>query len=69
MPGSSATNPSEIALAKLRKRITDDASIEDAVKQAVLADLAGDNPAALTRLKAVLSTERGPREADGAQST
>jgi hypothetical protein len=68
MPSYDITNPSDTALAILRERITDDASLEDAVKQAVLADLAGDDPTALTRLKAVLAGETEVREVDGTQS-
>lgn len=69
MPESTTANPSEMALAELSQRIANDASLEDAVKQAVLEDLACDNPAALTRLQAVLSVETEVREADSAQST
>ena len=67
MPGSEITNPSETAIAKLAERVTHDASLGKAVKLAVLADLASDDPAALTRLKDVLSEETENNEAHGAQ--
>ncbi len=57
MPADDAATPSEKALSALRDRIAADNSIDGAVKEAVLEDLAGPNPAALERLRAVLAAE------------
>jgi hypothetical protein len=46
--------PSEIAFAKLRERIAQDASIPDAVRAAFLTDLETENFADFVALRAVL---------------
>ena len=69
MPADDAATPSEKALSALGDRIAADNSIPDAVKEAVLADLAGANPGALEQLRAVLAVEGQRDEAEGPEGT
>jgi flagellar motor component MotA len=49
------SEPSNIAFEKLRQRIEADAEMNQGIKEAALADLSGQNPEALTALKAALA--------------
>jgi|GraSoi2013_100cm_1033763.scaffolds.fasta_scaffold74668_2 hypothetical protein len=69
MPADDAATLSEKALSALCDRIAADNAIEDAVKEAVLADLASANPAAFERLRAVLATKGQGDEAEGSEGT
>ena len=68
MPQQLPALPSEVALAKLREKVTADATLSATTKAAFLADLATHNPAALNNLKAALAGEGQSNETGGAQS-
>jgi hypothetical protein len=69
MPADNAATLSEKALSALCDRIAADNAIEDAVKEAVLADLASANPAAFERLRAVVATKGQGDEAERSEGT
>ena len=64
------SEPSKIAFETLRQRIEADADMNQVIKEAVLADLSGPNPEALTALKATLAGgKHESKDADRAELT
>ena len=55
-------SPSDIALAKLREKVSSDSTLPDAIKFAVLSDLSAADPSAFLKLKAVVSLESKENE-------
>lgn len=52
-----AKTPSELAFECLKQKITQDAQLDAALREALLSDLKADNPAALAALKRMLRGE------------
>jgi hypothetical protein len=57
MAPSCASNPSELALAKLREQLEADSTLSDEVKDAVLDDLGSELPATFAKLRIAISAE------------
>lgn len=68
MAADDPATPSEKALSLLRHRIAVDDGIDNAVREAVLADLASANPAAFQHLRAALTAEGQGDEAEEPES-
>lgn len=68
MPADEPVIPSDKALAELRTRIESDDELEQEVRDALLEDLASENPSAFEYLKAVLTEEVHGDEAEKPKS-
>ncbi len=60
--------PADVALAKLREKVSTDNTLDSAIRTAFIADLDAQNPTTLTNLIAALAREGKANEAVGAQS-
>ena len=65
--GEDYSQPSDVALERLKKRIEVDATLDAEVREAILTDLASDSPAAFASLKKLLSGKVQDNEADEPQ--
>ena len=57
MPTSGASNPSALALTRLRERLEADSTLSDEVKTAALDDLGSELPATFVKLRIAISAE------------
>ena len=67
MSGEDYSQPSKVALDRLRKRNEDDDALDAEVRAAVLADLASDTPAVFASLRKLLSGKVQDNDPDEAQ--